>query len=147
MKAITMFEANDGSRWDNAEQALEREALIGRVEWATLPLGEMPKLPGCGFENGGGFKRHKPKDVDEAKRRLIELTRPLLASWFETQTQMGRDNFMDTHPSWFLRLLDGSAPPLEMAWRRITCIDKESREWGQPYYATHPNEAKQVEIV
>ena len=37
-------------------------------------------------------------------------------------------------------------PPLERAWGRIACIDKQFREWGQQYFANNPSEGKQVRL-
>ena len=49
------------------------------------------------------------------------------------------------HPSYVGRIVDGNAP-FSKAWYRFMCIDKDYREWGQGYFALHPNEGKQVKL-
>lgn len=148
--AMTVYKAADGSRWDTEEKAIERERLLAAVAHAMAPLGETPNLPGCRFENGGGFLQHEPEAVRSVRLALWELTRKPLGWWIKGQIENhGRTEEQlatECHPSWFGRMLDGSCPPLERAWGRIMCIDDRCREWGQPYYASHPEEAKQVRL-
>ncbi len=138
MKAITVYKSIDGSRRDTPEQALERDVLCALIAAAMIPLGKIPS--GTNFGNGEGYIRHSDVIVEQVKVSLIGLSRPLLEEWMSTQK---KQNLMDRHPSWFVRMLDDRAEPLERAWTRLWCIDNQFREWGQPYYANHPNEAKQ----
>ena len=139
-KAITRFEAIDGSVWPTLEKAEAHEALIRDVAEAMKPMGERPK--GVDFTNGSGYVQHTVQAVASARRSLIALTRPRIQHWFDQQKRDHNTDFDMVHPSWFGRMLDGSATPLEDAWRRLCCVDPLNREWGQPYYATHPDHAR-----
>ena len=146
MEVVTKYRANDGSEWASADEAIAREQQILMVNEAMRPLGERPDDEGCRFSNGEGFRRHSLARVRQAKAALIALTRPHVSAWMDGQEKgYGRD-MMDVHPSWFLRMLDGASRPLERAWGRLSCIDDEGREWGQPYFASNPQEATQVEV-
>jgi hypothetical protein len=49
------------------------------------------------------------------------------------------------HSSYVGRLLgDYGIRPLENAWYRFSCVDKQYREWGQPYFATNPDKGTNV---
>lgn len=145
MKSLTVYEANDGSRWDTPAQASERDELLAAVEAAMQPLGKHDD--GCAFVNGAGYYQHTQEACDAARNGLWSLTRRPLELWIANQREKygtTEDEVSKCHPSWFLRMLDGSCPPLEKAWSRFYCMDDQCREWGQPYYASHQNEAQQV---
>lgn len=142
MKAITIYQANDNSRRDTPEQANARDFMIVAVEKIMLPLGVRPA--GCEFTNGSGYLQHTADAIKAVRADLIAASRPHLSSWMEEQERKHNTDFMTIHPSWFVRMLDGGADPLERGWCRLACIDSQNREWGQQYYAAHPDEAKQV---
>jgi len=146
VKTRTVWEADDGSRWDDAAAARKRDDLIKEVDAAMRPLGKRHRGKGCDFENGGGYVQHKPSAVAEARANLLVPTRRVLAWWFEDQMKRFKKDPSGADPSWFCRMLDGGHAPLDRAWSRLMCIDAKGREWGQPYYATHPDAATQVEI-
>ena len=54
----------------------------------------------------------------------------------------------NSHLSWVTRAIGDSDCPhtIYRMWSRFTCIDKEGREWGQPFYATNPNQAEQIKL-
>jgi hypothetical protein len=141
MKIVTRFESNDGHIWDSEEKAIARDKMIEDVKKAMRFLPEPPSE--CDFANGGGYIDHTASAVFATKSELIELSRPFLGEWMERQTQP----LTEIHASWFGRLLDGGHEPLERAWSRMMCITPNGREFGQPYYAEHPDEAKQVCIA
>jgi hypothetical protein len=142
---ITQWKANDGSVWNDQESAEARDQLIVAVEMALAPLGPRPNDKSCDFSNGHGYKQHTAGAVLFTRESLWKLTAPHIQFAIEAQLKhqgMTEEKLRDTaHPSWIGRMLDGGPEPLERAWTRMLCIDAEYREWGQPYYAAHPEAA------
>lgn len=147
MKAITRYQAEDGSIWMTPEAALEREHFIVVVDEAMVPLGPQYDDGTCDFANGHGYIQHSPEAVAAARANLMPITRKLLACWFKDQLERHGKDPVDAHPSWYSRILDGDHRPLDQAWRRIGCIDTQHREWGQQYFAANgPREGRDFEI-
>jgi hypothetical protein len=49
---------------------------------------------------------------------------------------------MDVDPMVADRINDGMRDePIARAWSRIACIDSLGREWEQPHYGRHPDQA------
>jgi hypothetical protein len=145
---IIVWKATDGSQWKDEEAARKRDALCADVAEALLPLGAKPD--GTDFANGGGFVQHTEAQVRRVRRELYSIAnvKGILKWWFDSQredhAQTEEALKMGIHPSWYRRMLDGAHAPLDRAYGRLNCIDGQFREWGQPYYADHPDEAKQV---
>lgn len=118
MKAVTMYEADDGSRWNTPDKALDRDALIARCKSIEEGIGLRPVPRDTGFATGDGYVQQP----EGAKAALIRVLKGLGAN---------RDS-------------DG---PIGKLLHRAWCMDAQDREWGQPYYALHPLKGKQVELV
>jgi hypothetical protein len=141
MKIITKYQAYNGTEFTDQAECEAYEARSRRADDIIALLPPKPELPGCEFENGGGFLQHDRVTFLNVRRQLLELGKEEFQhSWFD---QSLADE--SVHPSYVARLLgDGSNKQLERAWHRISCTDKQYREWGQPYYANNPDEGKQV---
>ena len=91
---------------------------------------------GCAFANGGGYIQHTHEAVQvflEATQRLFNEHTPTLAGMF-------REN-----PRGIVgRYLDDNNSPLYYLYGRISRIDGQHREWGQPYFVLNPGKAKNV---
>ena len=144
MKPITVYEANDGSRWDDPNKASERDSLIHEIYLIMAPLPEV-KDDASRFANGNGYVQRDAVIVERVRADLLVPTKRILKWWWDGQMKDHGKEPVDAHPSWYLRILDGTAAPLERAWSRLCCIDKSYREWGQPFYAAHPEKGEQVE--
>ncbi len=149
IKEVYAFKTTDGSLFEDKNKAeeYERKWQITETERIKIEkiMKKLHKAPDtCDFANGSGFIQQKTENVLEVRKELLIITEKKLDWWFKEQKQKHNTDFNTVHPSWILRMLDGSCPPLERAWSRILCIDTEGKEWGQQYYATHQNEAKQV---
>lgn len=144
MNEITQYKADDGSIWAKSEDAAKRDAEHAKMETVMRPLGARYDDPrNCDYQNGDGYVQHDPDTVRRVKTALIELSRPLLPTgWAERQTKP----LVEIGADWFNRFIDDSGP-VSRAWSRLNTIDGQGREWGQPYYATHPHEANCFEIV
>lgn len=135
MQPITRYQADDGEIFSTPEAATRRDELIRVVNEAMLPLGPKYDDGTCDYTNGHGYIQHTAEAVTEARANLMPITRKLLGWWFKKQKEDHGKDPVDCHPSWYCRMFDGGNRPLDLAWSRIWCIDKEAREWGQPYYA------------
>lgn len=145
MKPIKVYVANDGSRWDDPSKAEERDALIVEIEDIMAPLGPRPKDQGCHFANGAGYIQRDAVTVANVRAALLVPTKRVLKWWWDDQVERFGKEPTEAHGSWYQRMLDGSHAPVDRAWSRLCCIDEQSREWGQQYYAKNPEKGKQVE--
>jgi hypothetical protein len=131
----TIYKANDGSIWDRREQAERRDTLLGDIATALLPLGERPD--DGDFANGEGYVQHEPLSVRVTKKALLHLAMLNIRGydhiWLADPDSIHASGIAG-------RIIDDCNEPLARAWFRLMCIDGESREWGQPYYALHPEQ-------
>lgn len=59
-------------------------------------------------------------------------------SWITDTIEKG---IQECHPIWAGRMIDGYFQrSISTLWYRFMCIDKECREFGQPYYANEKNQ-------
>ena len=129
MKAITRYQADDGTVFNTEKQCLEYEKILQRVNEIMKPLGKMPD--DIGFANGGGYLKHDISTVDKAKKELTEFGNKLFKLDCDLYN-IGR--YMEGHDC------------LYRAWGRLVAIDNQYREWGQTYFALNPNKGKQVQL-
>lgn len=141
METITKYKSVDGIEFSDEAACAKYEATKAIIDGVMALLPAKPDLPGCEFENGAGFIQHDRETFTKVRRRLLEIANAEFPhKWFEQS--MADDN---ANASWAARLIgEGNNRALDRAWHRIYCTDAELREWGQPYYAMHPNDAKQV---
>lgn len=57
-----------------------------------------------------------------------------------------RKYFIDKYGSFYVagRTLDDSGSVLYRVFMRVFTVDKQYREWGQPFYANNPSQGKQI---
>jgi hypothetical protein len=143
MKAITKFVSDDGLEFTDEGKCVSYEALCKEVSEVMSKLSPRPILPGCGFENGDGYIQHDPEAALAAKVAILKIANGIFPhKWFD---QSMADDRVD--PSWAGRLIgDFWQKCLYQAWQRFQCMDKQFREYGQPYFALHPEQAKNVRL-
>lgn len=138
MKTITKYVAYTGAEFTSETECLAHEAKSKAADAIVAQLVPRPKGSSCDFENGSGFIQQESKTFFKVRRELLELAKT------ETNMEWIQQSIDDptVHPSWAGRIISESDnTQLARAWYRICCIDKDFREWGQPYYADHPEEA------
>lgn len=144
MNVITKYQSEDGAEFTSADACSAYEALVSNVREIMERLPERPDLPGCEFQNGGGYVQHNTENVLSVRKALLELAAP-----YCTYVDWVAKAIDDTsiHPSWPSRIIGEACPsPLSHAWYRFMCMDSEWREWGQPYYANNPDRATQKRL-
>lgn len=109
MRPVTMYEADDGSRWRTEDEARARDEMAMRVLQIVGGAGLKARPSGSEFDNGYTFVQ-QPKG---ARQFLAAALRVL---------QANRDS-------------DG---PIGKLMYRVHCMDQDDREWGQPYFALNP---------
>lgn len=144
METITKYKAFDGAEFLDADECLKHELLSKRVIDIINQLGELPNLPGCGFQNGGGYLQHDKNTFMKVRNELCEIANEISPhKWFKETIEKG----LDAHPSWAGRIIgEISNKALRNAWHRIECTDDQFREYGQPYFVRNPDDVKQVKL-
>lgn len=140
MKQITKYQAFDGKEFTSEVECENYEDFSNRVKEAMIGWPEEPKNDGCSFANGGGYIQI-PKEILRCVRiRLLDLiSEKCDHPWVKETYDESK------HASWVGGLIgEMPYPELQKAWGRLCNIDTEGREWGQGYYAAHPNEGKQI---
>lgn len=139
MKTITKFIADNGQEFYTESDAIEADNLINSVGAIMDLFPPKPSDDGCRFSNGYSFIQHDPVIVSEVKNRLLLLIKKYIDHHWVDQT-LADDK---VHLSYVSRLIGENyrIKPINDAWYRLECIDKEFREWGQPYFAAHPEES------
>ena len=136
METITKFKAVDGKEFTNTEECLKYELLIKRVDVIMAFLPPVPKADNCDFDNGSGYVKHDKAILRNAQIQMLEICKEYIDhKW--VQDTIDDEN---VHLSYVGRLIDDyEIRPIRDAWYRFMCVDKDSREWGQPYFADNPD--------
>ena len=142
MEAITKYRADDGSEFRTQAECLAHEALCAEIAAVVATLPPLPSDDGCRFSNGHGFIQHDPANFYAARTSLLKIAQRVCPhKWID---QSLADSTVDS--GWAGRIIGESSAPLNRAWYRVSCVDKNLREWGQPYYATHPDQGEQIRL-
>lgn len=84
--------------------------------------------------------QHDSATLERARVSILKIGQRFTT--FPAWLQQTIDSPECCHPSWVGRLIDDACPrPVKSAWFRFQCIDKQGREWGQPFYANNPDKA------
>ncbi len=140
MKSIIKYVADDGAEFTTETKCAEYEALCAEIAAVVGKLKPIPKDDGCRFANGGGFIQQDEATFREVRRGLLLIAQRVCPmKWID-------ESLADetVHASWAGRIIGESSRPLSSAWNRIHCTDGTFREWGQPYYAMHPDQGTQA---
>lgn len=143
MQKIQKFKADDGAEFNTEAECAAYEALCAEIDEVMATLPARPDDSGCHFSNGYGYLQHDAETLERARVSILKIGKRFISSpssppWL----QQTIDNPDGCHPSWAGRLIDEACPrPVGVAWYRFQCIDKQGREWGQPFYANNPDKA------
>ncbi len=124
-------------------QAFEKRYEEG--EKISKLLKKLPKDDGCCFSNGEGYVQHDLVKLNNFYDALGVANIKKYGKKKEDREKL-KEAVEKRAWSWIGRFYaEGDAIFHKMVWRAL-CIDDKGREFGQPYYANHPNEAKLFEI-
>ena len=143
MKTVTRYVSDDGIEWQDQQSAETRDKMVADVADA---MSELKQTPGTG--NWEGYVQQSAAAVQRCREKLFEIANVegVLKWWIASQkADHGKTDadIIAFHPSWMGRVLDGQGP-LSAAYSRLCAIDRQHREWDQPYYAQNPGEGKDV---
>lgn len=144
MEKITKFKAIDGKEFTGEIECFKYELLLKRVDEIMALLPPTPDNDGCSFANGDGYIQHDKAKLRNAQVQILEICKEYIDhEWIQQTIDAIHDETV--HLSYVDRLLgDYGIRPLEDAWYRFSCVDKQCREWGQPYFANNPNKGTDV---
>lgn len=143
MKPVTKYQADDGKVFDTEQEAVKHDAKAVSIKGLAKLLKPIPENDGCSFANGDGYVQQDALKVQEYKRGIM-----LLGACHHAKMAEWAKNPIEVHPQSIVgRILSDCDDLLYRAWHRVMCMDSQFREWGQPYYANHPEDAKQHEVT
>jgi hypothetical protein len=142
MEIITKYKAFDGIEFVSSNECVRHENNCKEAIEIMKPLGYLNDS--CDFRNGFGFLQHDKNVIELSRINFCEfLKRYISHKWLQETIDKG----IEVDASWVGRLLSESVPSsIYKHWYRFMCIDKEYREWGQPYYALHPTEGNDIRL-
>lgn len=142
MKSIVKHIADDGTEFSGIKECEQYELLCQRVASVMALLPTRPDE--IEYQNGRGFILHSKPDLNRVRIELLDIFEEKINHKWISETKANPD---DVHPSWVSRLIsDFGVKCFCDAWYRFLCTDKTGREWGQPYYADHPEKAQQIKL-
>lgn len=133
MEKIIKYRAKDNREFYDLDKCMEHEVLLIKIDNILEKL--VPASDDIEFTNGEGYIQQERDIVKQAIKESTELynkSRKEMSKKIETIMYYGR-------------LLQDSGSPLYNLYSRFDCIDTKMREWGQPYFAYHPEKGKQIE--
>lgn len=136
MKPKIMYEASDGKSFDTEAECVAYET------GTLLPCIRIDALLPRRSLDAGQYYQHNHDDVVSFRRCLWRLVQAKYAIGFPHWADKCAE---DIHPRSIVgRVLSDAGGPLNGLWYRLMCIDLDTaREYQQPYYANHPDEATQ----
>jgi hypothetical protein len=136
MKKIVKYIADDGIEFNSIDDCNAHEHSCKTAILIMKDLSDIPK--GCDFANGSGYIKHDCKKVQSVRNIFLKFC-------MQYTDHNSIQGLIDgtTHISHANRYLSEVLPnSILKHWARFNCIDKDGLEWGQPYYAIHPEDAK-----
>ena len=132
---VTEYIANDGRIFREVDKCLAYETELRAV--VTI-MREFPKAP----KANGAYIEFDAERLRQFKRLLWAL---IVVKYGDSWPKWRKWDADDVHPSSIVGrvLSDASNYPLERAWNRFLSCDFDlGRVYDQPYFVSHPNEAK-----
>lgn len=143
MKVVSRYEALDGTLYDTQKACLKRDRMIQRIRRITDTWPKVPDDDNCNFANGHGYLQWTEKQFLAAKKAILTI---LAGEFKKGSTEYAAILNPKTHLSWPCRMADDMDHLTDRPLNRLYCVDSRFREWGQPYFASHPETGEQVEI-
>lgn len=133
MKEITIFEAQDGARFDAAQDCLRYEMMLIEI---TAALSILPKRNVELLAHGMGYIQHTSDQLAKFDHDFGAIIRKYCGN------ECG-DRYAKNPTGYVWRILGDSSEPLSKAicehGARRLCVDIELREWEQQYFTNNPN--------
>ena len=133
MKKITIYECNDGTRFDSEKQALEYDVLLSKCN-------SINDIIGCEVElQYDQYVQRNAETVKKQWRMFCNIVAECIPDYAQRAKECGNGT---RHRSHIGRISDYNIKCLYSLYYRFECIDEQGREYQQPYFANgHQNEA------
>lgn len=134
MKKTTIYECNDGTRFDSEKQALEYDALLSKCNSINDVIGHK-----VGLE----YDQYVQRNAETVKKQWRVFCN-IVAEYIPDCAQIAKECGNGTrHRSHIGRVIDDyNIKCLYNLYYRFECIDEQGREYQQPYFANgHQSEA------
>lgn len=141
MEQITKYVAKDKSEHTDIDACLRRDADYD--SFMKIIDGLPPRPPCCEFDNGHGYIQHDATRFMRLRSEICEFSKRYTDhKWLQDTIDKG----LEVHDSWAGRIIGECCPDFvyRLGWHRVSCTDKQFREWGQPYFANNPQEARSI---
>lgn len=131
MKAIEIYETNDGSRFDKKEEAIKYEGLCDKCNSINLKLG----ILGRDLESNE-YIQHDPEVIKNTFREFMGIVADSIPDYSNMAIECGNG---ERHMSHIYRVIsDYNIKCLSNLMFRFYCIDfKNGKEFQQPYFTSH----------
>jgi len=137
MEAITIYQCEDGTRFDAEEDAKEYESLCEEVKRVMIPMGE--RTHEC--NNGEEYIQHDPKDVNKSLHDFLVLCANTLTYCHKPLMECAEGKRHIIYADYIIS--ECNFKTLTDANFRFHCTNMESgREYEQPYYAINEDKFK-----
>lgn len=141
MESIIQYKAKDGRIFNNEENCLTYEQQLDKIEKIMSGLFDRPDS--CDFINGGGYIQQEKNNVDKAIIDLVKASG--VCDHIANSLEFNKNPF--TYRNGIIgRYLDDNDSFICKHWLRFRCMDDNYREYGQPYFASNPSQAKQINL-
>jgi hypothetical protein len=137
MKEVTKYIAEDGKLFDTPRGCREYEKLCEDLESIMKLLFPTPRDEHCRFANGEGYIQQNEEAVNKCMLEIVKLV-PALRAY--NPSTFKEDPFKCRHGI-IGRILSDMSSPAYHYWCRFMNMDEDYREFGQCYYALHPEKA------
>lgn len=135
MKEITIYECEDGSRFDNRKEAAKYDKVFETINEIMKPLGEP-------VTESYSAKQRDKDAVETAVKDFMQLCAWCIPDWKETFEKV--DDLEDAQRYIVGRVLSDYRNEWEClakAFFRLSCISLNSYiEYEQPYWTSHEDE-------
>lgn len=135
MKKISIYECNDGTRFDSEKQAAEYDILLSKCNNINDAIGRKVELE---------YDQYVQRDVETVKKQwkaFCDIVAEAIPPYLGIARECGNGTM---HRSHIGRVIgDYNIKCLCDLYFRFECVDNHGREYQQPYFANgHQNEAK-----
>ena len=145
MRSVQRYMADDGAEFGDANECLTYEVANKSLNKLMSRLNPVPEDDGCRFGNGHGYVQQDATTVNQVMKQLVKLAEPIIGK--DPKWQPVLDDPFKYRWGIIGRYLDDCGNRnLYRAWGRFMNMDDQYREWGQGYFAMHPNEGEQIEL-
>lgn len=145
---VTKYVADDGVQFNDYDECLKYEITCDKVNF--IMGGLQSKSFNINFANGHGFIQQTKLQVVAAMGSLLFVVKSYIPDHKSVDLAIEQSlagEFVSPHTTIVSRLIDEMCPRVvQDAWHRFACMDVDFREWGQPYFALHPDIGEHIQL-